>query len=85
MDQYGFGFTGGHDIGRHEGLVAGHAEGFAAGQPELIRILDAGGLVVYERSFAPASYVRETFGTMETASPTLPAAPPGPTSWVGRG
>lgn len=61
VNQYGFGFTDGHDIGRHEGLVAGHAEGFAAGQAELIRILDAGGLVVYEGRFAPASYVRETF------------------------
>ena len=62
IDQYGFGFTDGHDLGRHEGLVAGHAEGFAAGQAELIRILDAGGLVVYEGRFVPASYVRETFG-----------------------
>ena len=61
-NQYGFGFADGHDIGRHEGLVAGYAEGFAAGQAELIRILDAGGLVVYEGRFVPTSSVRETFG-----------------------
>lgn len=62
VDQYTYGFTDGHDIGRYEGLVAGHEQGFAAGQGELIRILDANGLVVYQGTFQPASYVRETFG-----------------------
>jgi hypothetical protein len=62
VDQYTFGFTDGHDVGWHEGLVAGHQEGFAAGQTELIRIMNANGLVVYEGAFRPASYVPETFG-----------------------
>ncbi len=62
VDQYTYGFTDGHDAGRYEGLVSGHEQGFAAGQTELIRILDANGLVVYQGAFQPASYVRETFG-----------------------
>jgi len=60
-DQYDNGFTDGYDVGRHDGLAAGHEEGFAAGQAELIRILDANGLVVYEGTFRPASYVEESF------------------------
>lgn len=60
-DQYDNGFTDGYDVGRHDGLAVGHAEGFAAGQAELIRILDADGLVVYEGTFRPASYVEESF------------------------
>ena len=59
--QYGFGFTDGHDVGRYEGLVAGHEQGFRDGQTALIRIIDAEGLVVYEGKFTAASYVQETF------------------------
>ena len=61
VEQYGFGFTDGHDVGRYEGLVAGHEQGFRDGQTALIRIMDAAGLVVYEGEFTPASYVQETF------------------------
>ena len=57
-EQYAFGFTDGHDVGRHEGLE----QGFEDGQAELIRILDANGFPVYEGEFLPASYVKETFG-----------------------
>ena len=60
-DQYGFGFTDGYDLGRFGGLVAGHREGFAAGQAATIRILDANGFVVYDGDFTPASYVEERF------------------------
>ena len=60
-EQYIFGFTDGHDAGRYEGLVAGHEQGFADGQTDLIRIMDADGLVVYEGEFTAASYVSETF------------------------
>ena len=60
-DQYAFGFTDGHDVGRHEGLALGHERGFEDGQAALIRILDANGFPVYEGEFLPASYVRETF------------------------
>ncbi len=61
VEQYGFGFTDGHDVGRYEGLVAGHEQGFRDGQTALIRIMDADGLVVYEGEFTAASYVQETF------------------------
>lgn len=61
-DQYAFGFTDGHDVGRHEGLALGHEQGFTDGQAALIRILDANGFPVYEGEFLPASYARETFG-----------------------
>lgn len=60
-EQYAFGFTDGHDVGQHEGLVLGHEQGFEDGQAELIRILDANGFPVYEGEFLPASYVKETF------------------------
>lgn len=61
VEQYEFGFTDGHDVGRYEGLVAGHEDGFAAGQAAAIQIMDANGFVVYEGEFTPASYVGETF------------------------
>ena len=61
MEQYDFGFTDGHDVGRYEGLVAGHEQGFRDGETALIRIMDAEGLVVYEGEFTPASYVQESF------------------------
>ena len=60
-EQYAFGFIDGHDVGRYEGLVVGHEQGFADGQVALIRIMDAAGLMVYEGEFTAASYVRETF------------------------
>ena len=60
-EQYVFGFTDGHDVGRYEGLAAGHEQGFADRRNDLIRIMDANGLVVYEGEFTAASYVRETF------------------------
>ena len=61
VEQYQFGFTDGHDVGRYEGLAVGHERGFADGQAALIRIMDADGLVVYEGEFTPASYATETF------------------------
>lgn len=61
VEQYEFGFTDGHDVGRYEGLAAGHEDGFAAGQAAAIRIMDANGFVVYEGELTPASYVGETF------------------------
>ena len=60
-EQYEFGFTDGHDAGRYEGLLAGHEDGFAAGQAAAIQIMDASGFVVYEGEFTPASYVTENF------------------------
>ena len=61
VEQYEFGFTDGHDAGRYEGLVAGHEDGFAAGQAAAIQIMDAHGFVVYKGEFTPASYVTEKF------------------------
>ena len=61
VEQYEFGLTDGHDVGRYEGLVAGHEDGFAAGQAAAIQIIDGNGFVVYEGAFTPASYVKETF------------------------
>ena len=61
VEQYGFGFTDGHDVGRYEGLVAGHEQGFRDGQTALIRIMDAEGLMFYAGEFTPASYVQEKF------------------------
>ncbi len=61
VEQYEFGFTDGHDAGRHAGLAAGHEDGFAAGQAAAIRIVDANGFVVYDGAFISASYVEETF------------------------
>ena len=64
-DQYRFGYTDGFDDGAYAGLVVGHEqgwnEGHAAGQRDVIQILDANGFVVYDGEFIPASYVRETF------------------------
>ena len=60
-----FGYTDGFDDGAYAGLVVGHEqgwnEGHAAGQRDVIQILDANGFVVYDGEFIPASYVRETF------------------------
>lgn len=58
---YAYGYTDGYDDGRYEGLVAGHAEGFTAGQQSVIQIMDANGFVVYDGVFDPETYVQETF------------------------
>ena len=51
--------------GAFAGLVVGHEqgwnEGHQAGQADLIRIMDANGLTVYEGEFIPASYTKEQF------------------------
>ena len=64
-ENYRVGYTDGHDDGLFLGRVQGHRqgwrEGHAAGQADVIRIIDANGLVVYDGEFDPASYVRETF------------------------
>ena len=62
---YRDGYTDGTDDGLFRGRVQGHREGWreghAAGQAQVIRIIDANGFVVYDGEFEPASYVRETF------------------------
>ena len=62
---YRDGYTDGYDDGLYRGRVQGHREGWrdghAAGQAQVIRIIDANGFVVYDGEFDPASYVRETF------------------------
>ena len=58
---YDKGYLDGRDVGRFEGLKAGHREGFLNGQASTIQIMDANGFVVYDGEFMPASYVKEQF------------------------
>ena len=62
---YRRGYTDGYDDGLFDGRVQGHREGWrdghAAGQAQVIRIIDANGFVLYDGAFDPASYVQETF------------------------
>ncbi len=64
-DNYVNGYTDGYDDGHFAGQVEGHREGwtqgYSRGQADVIRIMNAEGLVVYDGPFDPASYVGETF------------------------
>ena len=64
-DNYINGYTDGYDDGHFAGRVEGHREGwtqgYSRGQADVIRIMNADGLVVYDGPFDPTSYVGETF------------------------
>ena len=64
-DNYINGYTDGYDDGFFSGRVESHREGwvqgYSRGQAEVIRIMNAEGLVVYDGPFDPASYVGDTF------------------------
>ena len=64
-DNYINGYTDGYDDGHFAGRVEGHrkgwAQGYSRGQADVVRIMNAEGMVIYDGPFDPASYVKETF------------------------